>query len=208
MAFAPYVTTSELKSWTTIADAIDDVEIDAIVVTATRWIDEYCQRNFWQDTAVARQFATTQAFCLALGPFNDLVSITSLKTDQDGDGVFETTWSASDYQLTPQNPANGRPYTHIDSVAGRLYPCMTSFVGRRTRIEVTGTWGWPAVPDTIKQACRIQASRLLGRRRSPEGVIGGTLGDFAQMRVSGRIDPDVEQLLVTYRHPSTSVLVA
>lgn len=207
MAFAPYASLAEFKAWVNISDGIDDTQATAALTTVTRWTDEHCQRNFWQDTAVARVLEANSWWCLTLGPFNDLVSVSQLRTDQDGDGTFETTWSASDYQLTPVNPPNGRPFTRIESVAGRTFPVYCWGIGRRARVEVTGTWGWAAVPDAVKQACLIQTNRVLLRRNSPEGILGGQ-ADFGVIRVSNRLDPDVADLLAPYVHPSTAVMVA
>jgi hypothetical protein len=39
-------------------------------------------------------------------------------------------------------------------------------------VQVTALWGWSGVPDAIRQACLLQASRLLSRRDSPFGVAG------------------------------------
>jgi hypothetical protein len=63
-------------------------------------------------------------------------------------------------------------------------------------VEVTAKWGWPAVPDSIKQATLMLSSRLYGRKASPMGVIG--VGDFGPVRIS-RSDPDIAHLLMDYR---------
>jgi len=63
-------------------------------------------------------------------------------------------------------------------------------------VEVTAKWGWPAVPDTVKQAALMLASRLYGRKASPMGVIG--VGDFGPVRIS-RSDPDIAFLLMDYK---------
>jgi hypothetical protein len=64
-------------------------------------------------------------------------------------------------------------------------------------VKVTGSWGWSAVPTSIKQATIIQAARIFKRNDSPLGVAG--FGDFGVMRVSGSIDADVRQLIEPYR---------
>lgn len=63
-------------------------------------------------------------------------------------------------------------------------------------MRISGVWGWPAVPDAVKAACRIQVSRVFKRADSPLGVAG--FGEFGVVRVS-RLDPDVESLLAPYR---------
>jgi hypothetical protein len=210
VAFAPYVSLTDVKAWLPVSDNVDDDVINNNVIgSVTRWVDEFCQRNFWQDGSVASPVARTFAascWCeLDLGAFNDLVSVTTLKTDEAGDGVYETTWATTDYQLAPFNNPTGRPFTRIEAIAGRNFPIRYSArTGRADRVEITGVWGWPAVPDMVKQACLIQSSRILKRRNSPEGVAG--FGDFGVIRISGRLDPDVEQMLNPFRR--VVVLVA
>ena len=68
-------------------------------------------------------------------------------------------------------------------------------------LEVTANWGWPSVPDAVKQAARMYSSRLHGRKASPMGVIG--VGDFGPVRIS-RSDPDIAHLLMEYRRPGIS----
>jgi hypothetical protein len=56
-------------------------------------------------------------------------------------------------------------------------------------VRVTATWGWPAIPPTIKLATLVQASRLFARRHAPFGVAGNP--EVGQLRLLERLDPDV-----------------
>jgi hypothetical protein len=64
-------------------------------------------------------------------------------------------------------------------------------------VEVRAVFGYTSVPIEVKQACLIQASRLMKRHDSPLGVAG--FGDLGVVRVSSRVDPDVAQLIDSYR---------
>jgi len=202
MALTPYATSTEFKDWVKLkpSDTIDDNVILDILLAVTEWVDEYTDRHFWRDgttgSEVARTFASNCGFDVAI---DDLVpgSLTTLKTDSSGDGVFETTWSASDYQLLPVNRPSGEPYTSIEAVGGLTFPTRTRRQSRANRVEVTGIWGWPTVPRMVKRACLIQANRELKRNVSPEGVAG--FGEFGAIRLSGRLDPDVERNLASRR---------
>lgn len=210
MAFAAYATVPELKAWVTLSDNLDDVVMQSVLDSVSRWIDQYCGTHFWQDgtvgVPVARTFTACSNQCRCID-IDDLVSLSTLKTDEGGDGTFEVTWSASDYQLQDVNRPNGEPFTKIEAVASLTFPARTSPGTRADRIEVTGVWGWGAVPNPVKQACLLQASRMLKRRYSPEGVAG--FGEFGLIRVS-QSDRDVEALLSDYTRTSrtTGVLIA
>jgi hypothetical protein len=202
-----YCTLVELKERVSIDDNVDDLQIISAIGASSRWIDEHCQRSFNQTTSQARVLDAEDYRTLCLGGFGDLVSVATLKTDDNLDGVFETTWAASDYQLLPivaPTRPDPHPYTSIRSTGTRFFP-LASCAGRLGLIEVTGVWGWPAVPDAVHEACLIQSARVFKRRGSPEGVTGWQ-SEFGPIRVSARADPDVEALLAPYRR--TVVLVA
>jgi len=67
--------------------------------------------------------------------------------------------------------------------------------GREATVQVTGTFGWDAVPDAIEQACILQAARYFKRADSPMGVAG--FDAMGVVRLS-RIDPDIATLLEPY----------
>lgn len=202
-----YVTLEQFNSWVQVDGVAKTDMAERAINAASRAIDEFCSRHFWQDGTVAepvaRTFETRSVWRLTLGEFNDLVSVDGVATDTSGDGTFDTTWDASDWELWPHNPPEGRPYTAIYAVAGRMFP-VRYCRGRRARVQVTGVWGWEAVPAEVEQACLIKAARLFTRHQSPHGAIG--IGDFA-MRVSRSEDPDVVGLLEPFQHPA-SVMVA
>jgi hypothetical protein len=64
-------------------------------------------------------------------------------------------------------------------------------------VKVTGTFGWASVPEPVKFASIIQASRLFKRLESPLGVAG--VSDIGIMRVGANIDGDVAQLINPFR---------
>jgi hypothetical protein len=220
MAFAPYTTGTELLDYMQVAGSGKAALADAAVTASSHAIDEHCQRHFWQDVGATRTFMPTNLFCLELGPFNDLVSLTSLKTDPGGDGTYEVVWSASDYQLQPPTLLLGRPYTAVRAVGPQIFPAYGYGYGganalnfgyygfniRQDRVQIVGTFGWAAVPSEVVFATKIKAARLYLRHQSANGIAG--LDNFGPIRVSQFEDPDVVSLLAPYRHPDTTVLVA
>lgn len=202
-----YLTQSEALQYTGISDVANTDLLDDVVTSVSRMIDQHCQRHFWQATAIARRFETTSTYRLDLGAFNDLVSVTSIKLDRDGDGVFEETVSASDYVLGPGNTLaypEAHPYRVIDMLNSQYWPIPggTAGTGRTALTEITGTWGWSAVPAAVKAACRMQVARIFKRQESPLGVAG--FGEFGVVRLS-QLDPDVVSMLAPYRLLDTGI---
>lgn len=204
-----YTTAVLLKAWLGITGATYDTQIDAAVNAASRSIDHYCQRRFWLDgSVVARTFVPQRRLTLCVDDIGDSTGLV-LKTDASGDGTFETTWSASDYQLGPLNAnvayPEARPWTELRAVGTQTFPWLyNSWLTRRDRVQVTAKWGWPAVPDAVSEACLIKAARLFHRKDSPQGIAG--FGDFGPVRLSRLEDGDVMSLLSDYRR--LPVLVA
>jgi hypothetical protein len=212
VAFAPYATLPEFKAWVTLTDTVDDVVLSECLVAASRWIDEYTDTHFWQDgtvgVPVARTYVSCDPGCRCID-LDDLVSISTLKTDDAGDGTFETTWSASDFQLQPVNRPTGHPFNRVEAIGSLTFPARTAPGSRANRVEITGVWGWAAVPAPVHTACQIEALKELKRRFSPEGVAG--FGEFGLVRISSKpVDPTVEQMLKPYTKTdrTTGVLVA
>src|SRR5690606_17375049 len=118
-----------------------------------------------------------------------------VKTDDDDDGTFETTWTASDYQLEPLDGiTDSRAVWKIRAVGDRVFPVS---VKGRALVQVTAQWGWAAVPDPITTACLIQSARNANRRQAPFGIIEyPALGTSA--RLFAALDPDVKMLVRPY----------
>jgi hypothetical protein len=196
-----YVTRDEVKTWLSLdPDDLDELDelIEAAINATSRYFDKRCRRHFYQRTE-ARRFEATDAYTLDLGHYNDLVSVTTLKTDEDGDGTFEVTWDPTERELKPTrvNAApEAKPYRSVHAI-GRRFPYAMAVGERTERIEISGTWGWPEVPVDIHQAAKIQVARIVKRREAPEGIVG--LNQFGVMYVSGKADPDVRGLIGPYR---------
>jgi hypothetical protein len=175
-----YASVETLKSRLGSTTTVDEFEFHQACFAASRGLEWYCERHFWRTaTGTARTFVPHDYYCLKLPEFNDLVSVATLKTDAAGDGTFETTWAASDYQLLPQNPSAApeqQPYTEIRAVGTQTFPQPYTTPARMDRVEITGVFGWPAVPYGIQQAALILAAKTFKIKDAPFGVAG--VGDF------------------------------
>ena len=189
-----YATLNELKASLRITDSVDDALLELAIESASREIDSSCERTFYNMGTATRYFVAQDAFYTEI---DDLISITHLKTDPDGDGSYTITWSTSDYQLEPLNGFVGgiiSPATGIRAKDTYLFPLEEG----EALVEVRGVWGWSATPVAVKQATIIMASRLYKRNDSPLGVAG--FGDIGVVRVA-KLDPDVEALIIPFKKP-------
>lgn len=197
-----YATLAQVKSALRITDTVDDALIELAIEAASREIDAYCARVFYNMGSGSRFFtASDPYFC----PIDDLITITELATALTSNGNYDTVWSNpttgqnnGDFQLEPLNaayPTDGivSPTTGIRALWRYLFPT----IGGNALVRVTGTWGWSAIPTPIKQAAVIQSTRIFKRNDSPLGVAG--FGDMGVMRISSQLDPDVRQLIEPYK---------
>jgi hypothetical protein len=106
-----------------------------------------------------------------------------VKTDDDDDGVFETTWTTADYQLEPVNGTHngvaGWPYWRIAAIGNSF--SFHRF--KRASVQVTARWGWQAVPEPVLQAAKILAADTFQLKDSRLGVAGSDqFGQIVRVR--------------------------
>ena len=201
MATNAYATTAQIKAALRIgtADTIDDTLIDNCAGAASRLIDGFCNRKFWAvGSATVRVYQAEDSFFCSIDDISG--TAITLQTSTNADGVFDTTWSPTDWQLEPLNgDLDGITwaYDKIRAIGDYLFPTVNANYGSQALVKVTANFGWPSVPEPVTQATIIQASRLFKRYDSPLGVAG--FGDMGAIRVSRALDPDVAQLVEPYR---------
>jgi hypothetical protein len=187
-----YASLADVKAALRITDSVDDSLLEMAIESASRLIDGYTYRYFYNAGTATRDFVASDSYLTII---DDLISLSELKTT-DEIGSEYVTWGSADYQLRPVNGKQDGlnvPYTSILSTDDLLF----NILGEQALVRVTGVWGWSAVPIAIKQATIIQSSRIYKRLDSPLGVAG--FGDLGAIRVGRSLDPDVEQLVMPYR---------
>ena len=175
---ASYATTTQLaqrinrgETWTDTESAV----LTQLLADVSRLVDAYTRRRFWKtDAGVVRYFTATGSATLFI---DDATAITKVETDGDGDRTYERNWASTDYDLLPYNAAEvSQPFTRL-----RVTPRGNeSFpAGVPKGVKLTGTWGWPEVPDLVREIVLLEAARLWSQGRSPSGVVASPeLGTF------------------------------
>jgi hypothetical protein len=182
-----YALLTELKTELRITDTSDDTELQSKLTSASRRVDRDTGRRFYVDGSTsARTYRPTHAELLVV---DDISTDTGLVVEV-GRGTAWTAIASTAYDLLPENAvADGKAIETLVRVAG-CWPLWGS-----TRVRVTAKWGWPAVPEEIKNATLLLAGRLFRRKDSLEGVKG--FNDMGVVRVS-RYDSDYDNLIGPY----------
>jgi hypothetical protein len=195
-----YASLSDVKAAARITDSIDDALLEIAIESSSRDIDAYCERVFYSTggSAVARVYIPQDIYLVET---DDIVSVTSVKSDSTGNGTFDVTWETSDFQLEPLNGRAGgidTPATRIRAIGQYLWPVYEprNVNSNQASVQVTGVFGFATVPIAIKQATILSALRAYKRYESPTGVLG--FSDMGVVRI-GRLDPDVQRLVDPYR---------
>ena len=182
-----YATLAEAKTALNVTDTVDDALIERAVESASRLVDQHTGRVFYGTDGAVRYFTADDGMVVV----DDLRAITALETDENGDRIYERTWSATDYDLEPYS---GPPYTRITRAPLGVY----TFPRIAKSVKVTGNWGYCATGShdaAITQATLLIAARLFKRKDAPFGVVGSAEVGFMRLPTS---DQDVKQLLQRY----------
>ncbi len=189
-----YCTLSDLKTSLAIEDIQDDTGLEAAILTASRMVDDYTGRFFYRDGTTAApvvRYYTAQDWYTC--NVDDFVSLSQIATDDNFDQLYTTIWQSDDYMVEPvNNPRRGWPLSRLLAIDSYIFPYNLP-----QSVKVTAVWGWPSVPAEIAMATKIQASRLFIRRQSPFGIAGTP--ELGTVRLSSRLDPDVEALIRPFR---------
>jgi hypothetical protein len=177
-----YATLAELRGRVGITDAAfttEDTRLTAALATASRGIENLCNRQFnVAGSATARVFEPWSDRLVKV----DDISTTSglvIKTDTGGDGTYSTTLTSSQYQLRPLNGVvdgeSGWPYYEIEAI-DHCWPTRWDIAP----VQVTANWGWSAVPTPVKEGALILAEEIYRLKEMPFGV--GGYGQFGIIR--------------------------
>ena len=201
-----YASATEFKDRMGIEDSARDMAVGRILEAASRWVEGVLGRRFYATAAdeVRIYSLSWKDNGWEFYPPDDILTLTSLETDADGNGVFENTWVlGTDYYLEPSNAAlDGRPYTKITKsfYAGRYY-----FPSYQNAIRLTGKFSYcslancpPEIRELTMMVAESDALPILDL--SMPGVQNYKLGNEVSVTISGRRMPQrAEQIIDLYR---------
>jgi hypothetical protein len=154
----PYAAAADYLTRCDKTDTGDNTEITAQLTAVSRVIDKACGRFFTVDAAaVARTYDGNGSSLLWLP--DDISSTTALvvKADLNADYDYadsnETLTINTHFWVGPQNADKGAevwPWEFLEIVPGNSV--ISAWPKQRRSVQVTATFGWPAIPAAIKEA--------------------------------------------------------
>lgn len=176
-----YVTLEQMVERLSLPDSRDRTVIEAKITQASRLIDTWCGRIFYDSgAATARVFNATSAYSLRVGDFSTTTGLV-VKTDTVDDATYATTWASTDYEVLPLSGGNytNQPYYELRAVGNYLFLPGNKRLGNA---QITARWGWSAVPSEVEAACEILTQDLWARRNANFGIAQSGV-DFGGLRI-------------------------
>ena len=187
-----YVSVQELsKTLNLTGTTYADQDMKDAIASASTALETHCERVFTLGSSQTRKYYPVSTDYVLM---DDATTVSAVVVN----GV--TLVQDTDYYLDPVRVTfTGPPYDVLRAVPGALLPGYGPF-GMSAAwgpVSVTGTFGWPTVPATIKMATKILASRYLQRARSaPFAIL--SFGDGGEAARLTRSDPDVAMMVDPY----------
>lgn len=193
-----YCALSELKTYLGLSGSGQDDNLENAIEGASRQIDQYTGRIFYQTSSQDNYYTPNNFFHQEV---DDISTSTGLvvKLDTTDDGTHDKTLTKdTDFALLPVNVTNAldqyQPFTHIKILDNRSSERFDPEIFNN--IKVTAQFGFSTVPDAIKQATFLQATRLFKRKDSPFSVYGNP--ETGTGELFNKFDPDALKLIKGY----------
>lgn len=153
MATGDLLTLSELKARMETTETAADAVLSALITSASAAIANHTGREFAGPVAPeTRPIAPAETWGelgIRVGDLRSLTAGAGAVRILDADGVEISALASTDVVLEPRGRRSGEP-------AERIRPKSTvtnASLSTGYSITVAGLWGWPAVPDDVKEAC-------------------------------------------------------
>lgn len=194
-----YVTMAMARESLAIPDLISDPVLSGMISAVSRALDTYCGRWFF---SVYQSRHYTAEMPRSINLRADLLSVTALATDGDGDRVYETAWSTTDYDLHPTNAAYDSPPAPYWEL--RVNPLSSLYLPQwPLAVQIAGWWGYFNSSDPA-----IATAQTSGGSQAPS-VTNLAVSNSAEFQIGHTlfIGTQPEQLFVSGVEDSTHVTV-
>lgn len=208
VAAPAYITLSEFRNYikdpTTSPTVAQTTPMLNAIRSASRGVERAADRKQFYKSSGIRYF-WPDAFNACR--IDDLASTAGLTVDVDiaGNGTYSQSWVVdTDFFMEPVNPELGWPVTKMSATfVQKYFPMRRVWLYMRPTVRVNSThWGWPSVPDEVRQATFIGAHQLYKLGEAP---FGATMGEWGALRV--KENPEVQALVARYA-PTAGYAVA
>jgi len=185
------------------ANTTQNALIESLITVASDMIIDYTQREFLPQsgtggTPIARLYRYEGRGVLPLGQ-DDARTVTQVRIDTDTDSP--TTLASTQYKTWPTRQRDGViTALHLINIPGDAKTAQAWPVYRE--VEVTGTWGWPSVPEKVERACILLVMDLLSRTSSWRN---SDMDDLMPSPGGSAMPLHVRTMLSSYRRRSLGV---
>ena len=190
-----YATLTDLKRRLGITDTTHDATLWHLLDVASRIVEGRSGRNFYVTTG-SKRFDVRHRYSVSV---DDLIEVSQVVEDWDGDGVYERMRQRKDYVLYPldSDPASlhGVPY-HM--LRAKRRAGMRRFPEGAASVQITGRWGYRAHFVSMFGYVSNSGAPVKRASRSIE------VDDASHMRAGHTVVIDHEQMFV--RQVAASVL--
>jgi hypothetical protein len=192
-----YATLAEFKAYravrgvTTGTDATDDTVMEDIVELSSRFIDGQTGRRFFKNsTDETRYFTAKEDNYIEVDDLS--AAPTTVSVDYLNSRSY-TDLSATDFELDPLNASlDGMPFTgmYILPTSATYFP-----VNVRNGVKVAAKFGFPSVPDDIKELT-LALSQNIYQSRSGQSSAGNVSVTASGIVIRPQDMPDFGQLII------------
>lgn len=187
-----------------------------VLDAASRWVEKETARRFYVVASEVRYYTVERNNVGTVWNWerpgggwspqqlviDDAVAVTAVETDEDGDGVYERTWTVNtDYWLGPRNAtALGKPYRqlHRNQAVGRYM-----FPAYENAIKVTGSFGYSSATPADIRDLTLSMAELLARPLLDLTIAGAAtykLGaELTVTMASSDLTPSAKRIIENYR---------
>lgn len=143
-----YVNRDLLKDALAVTSTADHDQLDAVIEHVSREFERETHTWFYPRTQTRAYTALESSRVLV----NDLLAITALRTDDDRNDSYETTWATANFYLAPANATLEQPPKPYWEIKLKNNSTRTFPVGVRLGVQVLGSFGWYDERDNASAA--------------------------------------------------------